>query len=917
MDEATAVGRRDFLAAAGGTAAAVGATGTGGATVDPDLAAKSGRVDAVVRLEAVSDTDSRGERGEVVRTLRDRASRTQQRVVDYVRDTPGMELRRRFWLANAVLVRVDTDRAAFADLAAIDGVDRVHRTGAGGGSRPAPKSTAANGPVSESRQADDGISYGLEMMNVPAVWDRFETRGEGARVAVIDTGVDAAHPDIDLAAWAEFDAEGERVDSDPHDPHGHGTGMSSLAVGGDASGTQIGVAPDAELIVARQSQDGIFASTIAALEWAVEKDADVVSMSFEFGPLEHEAIEPIANAIAAGTVVVPATVGSDYFFAPGSFYHALSVGAVDRDRDPFRDGNGGEILTERHWRSDLIPENWPDRYTVPDVVTAGYDVLTAVPDNEEFDGGHQRTNGYSNGPPHVAGVVALLRSLDPDLAPAEIQRLLTETAEQPGDPYEYPETNGDFGHGVVNAAAAAAELVGRNREVTGTVTDPGGEPVANAAVTAVTGDATRTDGQGRYSLSVPPGDAAVTASAVGYESVRRRVAPGAGRDLAFETERRPDVQRTARPPTVFEPGDTISMAFQVEHADNAGVFVRESPVALDASAVSVTIDGESAELGRPVRLADGTRTLRIEIAVADGTRGVLPLTVGVAAESERPGEPVTTRIELDTIHVHERPMLVAEGEDLQAALDSAAPGTFVKLAGDRWERQIEAVDASFPASRYDVPIFEESRDDEAALVLDRPITVAAEEGSDPTLVASGGSGERRFGVQITSHYVRFQGIEVVADGATAAVSVLDGDGVHLQDLDLSGADHGIFAQFTKSLTVQYNRIAAAATGVTLRDFSVNALVRENEIRDAERGVVLSGRVGDRLLDVDADVFGNSFENVATELDVEGTTTVRGEDGEERGIGSPPGDSTADLLLYAATAAALGVLLYPYGRRRFR
>jgi hypothetical protein len=543
------------------------------------------------------------------------------------------------------------------------------------------------------------------------------------------------------------------------------------------------------------------------------------------------------------------------------------------------------------------------------VVTAGVNVLAAVPDNDEFDGGHIRADGYSNGPPHVSGVVALLRSIDGDLPPGEIQRILRETAEQPGEPYEHPDPNGDFGHGIANAAAAAAEVRGRGREISGTVTDPDGDPVAGATVSAVTGATTRTDDEGRYALSVPEGEATITAESVGYEPVTRRVAPGEGVEIGFDSERRPDIRRAAQPPTHVTSGDSVTVELAIEHAEFATVFVGESPLLVSQSAASIRLNGDPVPVGEPVEVA-GTRTLRLELDTDEEARGIVPLTVSLA-DGER-----NASIDLDPIHVHARPLRVAGDEALGRAVDIATPGTTITLAGDRWELPIEPFESPLPESRFGNPVFDQTRDDEAGLVVDKRLTLAAAEGHDPTLVATGGSGDRTFGVQVTSHFATLRGIEVVAEGATAAVSVLDGDGVRLRDLTLSGAEHGVSAQFTKSLVVRGCRISAGDTGVALRDVSVNGLVRDTSITDADRGVFLSGRVGEQLFDVDATVAGNSFEAVGTDIDSEGTATIRGDDGEEQAVtGEPPGDSRLDLLLYAATAGAVGALFYPYGRRR--
>jgi hypothetical protein len=324
----------------------------------------------------------------------------------------------------------------------------------------------------------------------------------------------------------------------------------------------------------------------------------------------------------------------------------------------------------------------------------------------------------------------------------------------------------------------------------------------------------------------------------------------------------------------------------------------------------VTIDGDPATIGEPMEVSAETTRLRIELDVEEGARGVVPLSVSLA-DGER-----NASIDLDPIRVHERPMRVSGDEDLRAAVDVAVPETTVLLAGDRWELGVENVASPFADTRLANPIFEGTRDDRAGLLIDEPITLAAADGHDPTLAANGGSGERVFGVQVASHFATLDGIEVVAEDATAAVNVLDGDGVHLRNVGLSGAENGAYSQFTKSLVVSDCTISAGETGVALRDFSVNALVHDTTIRDADTGVFLSGRLGERLFDVDAEVTGTTFESVGTTIDTDGTATITGDGGETREVsGGPPEDSPLDLLLYAATTLAVGVLFYPYGRRR--
>jgi hypothetical protein len=427
----------------------------------------------------------------------------------------------------------------------------------------------------------------------------------------------------------------------------------------------------------------------------------------------------------------------------------------------------------------------------------------------------------------------------------------------------------------------------------------------------VTGDTARTDERGGYTLSVPDGEATVTAEALGYESLTREITPGEGRNVAFRSEVRPDIQRASRVPERVAPGDSVSLEFDVEHVRFATVFAGESPLLIDRSAVSLRLNGDPIRPEEPKNVA-GATTLRLELSVEEGARGIVPLTVSLSDEDRNTG------IDLDPIRVHERPLQVAADEDPQTAIDVAAPETTVALAADRWDLEMGGVDPPFSESQYRNPILEETRDDRAGLVVDKPLELAAADGHEPTLLVSGGeSGNRTFGVQIASHFATLEDVEVVTEGARAAVNVLSSDGVRLRNLTLSGATNGVYSQFTKSLAVSDSDVSATETGIALQDFSVNALIEANTIRNAETGVFLSGRIGDRLLEVDATVRENTFECVGTDVDGDGRARLGEGDGETELIGGePPEDSMFDLLLYAATAASIGVLFYPYGRRRW-
>ena len=100
--------------------------------------------------------------------------------------------------------------------------------------------------------------------------------GEGAIVAVLDTGVDPDHPDLKdkIAGFAEFDGNGRLVTdklADAYDSDAHGTHCAGIICGGDASGRWIGMAPKAKVLagLVLKGGSGTDAQILAGMEWAV------------------------------------------------------------------------------------------------------------------------------------------------------------------------------------------------------------------------------------------------------------------------------------------------------------------------------------------------------------------------------------------------------------------------------------------------------------------------------------------------------------------------------------------------------------------------------------------------------------------------------------------------------------------------
>ncbi|MFE5092941.1 S8 family serine peptidase [Streptomyces sp. NPDC056638] len=276
------------------------------------------------------------------------------------------------------------------------------------------------------------LDKSVPQIGAPTAWKAGYT-GKGVKIAVLDTGVDATHPDLQgqILGTKNFTAS-----PDTKDRVGHGTHVSSIAAGtGAKSGGKFkGVAPDAKLLEGKVLDDNGFgddAGILAGMEWAVAQGADIINLSLggndtpEVDPLEAavnklSADKGVLFAIAAGNEGDAAgTVGS-----PGSADAALTVGAVD-DKDQLADFSS---------RGPRIG----DGAIKPDVTAPGVDITAAAAPGSAIDQevgqnppGYLTISGTSMATPHVAGAAALLKQQHPEWKYAELKGALTAST-KPG-----------------------------------------------------------------------------------------------------------------------------------------------------------------------------------------------------------------------------------------------------------------------------------------------------------------------------------------------------------------------------------------------------------------------------------------------------------------------------------------------------
>jgi len=190
--------------------------------------------------------------------------------------------------------------------------------------------------------------YGIPMVGAPAVWSTGLTpghKGAGARVAVLDTGVDLSHEDLPVPVLHESFISGQTVD----DYNDHGTHCSGTVLALDNDLGVVGVAPEAGLMIGKvlgNGGSGPSSGVMAGAQWASDNGAHVISMSLGGGG-ESQAEADIYAAIVANDVLVVAAAGnanSDIPSFPGSYPAVVCVAAVDSNRNRASFSNFGATV---------------------------------------------------------------------------------------------------------------------------------------------------------------------------------------------------------------------------------------------------------------------------------------------------------------------------------------------------------------------------------------------------------------------------------------------------------------------------------------------------------------------------------------------------------------------------------------------
>lgn len=309
----------------------------------------------------------------------------------------------------------------------------------------------------EIKSLDTEYHWPLFEVGAPQAWNY--TQGDPEIVlAVIDSGIDFTHPDLENQSWVNLDEIPENgidddrngfiddiigwdfrgSDNNPSPGHPHGTFIAGIISGDDDNDLMVGIAPNIKLMAIRFLDDNnafsgddweMFAN---AINYSVENGAQIIQLSIEaFGTPPSEFYNTIKNAYDNGVTIVGVTGNyGDHVTYPGKYPEVIAVSATTEAREIADFSNQGE-------------EN--------EICAPGKDIYSIIPGSTSYATG----SGTSFASPLVSGTIALMLSLNRTLTPDTIRLILHESSTDLGELGK----DATFGYGLLNASAAVEKVL--------------------------------------------------------------------------------------------------------------------------------------------------------------------------------------------------------------------------------------------------------------------------------------------------------------------------------------------------------------------------------------------------------------------------------------------------------------------------
>jgi bacillopeptidase F len=423
-------------------------------TLGPELAARLAllqpdeEVDVLVSftdqldLKKFRTLKGREKRTSMNTALRIKAAQSQKMVARILRNAKGKNIRS-FWIINgmAATVRAGTVQ----EIVRQPGVSKVSLDG------------KLRLPVTEAFVPTSAAPWNIDITGAGELWQQGYD-GSGIVVAIVDTGVDPLHQDLQ-ARWrggsnSWYDPNGEHLT--PYDHDGHGTGVAGIILGGDAGGSAIGMAPGARWIGVKIFDDtgeASYSDIHLGFQWLLDPDndpqtndlPDLVNNSWGLNALVDQCItefQPDIQLLLASDIAVNFSAGNAgpapaTSISPANYPESFAVGGVDSTLNVTDfSSRGPSACTGAMYPQIVAP--------AVDIRTADLTFGGVFPDN------YAVVSGTSFAVPHITGAMALLKDASPWLNNDELRQIITLSAVDAGA----PGPDNDSGYGLLDMVAA-------------------------------------------------------------------------------------------------------------------------------------------------------------------------------------------------------------------------------------------------------------------------------------------------------------------------------------------------------------------------------------------------------------------------------------------------------------------------------
>lgn len=278
--------------------------------------------------------------------------------------------------------------------------------------------------------------WGNAYIGATTAWEAISFQQRQAVVAVIDTGVNANHPDLFGRVLQGYNAVNKGTNTD--DLNGHGTRVSGVIAATTNNNTGIaGVTGmfDVAILPIKVMNDAgtiYLSSVLNGIYYAISKNVDVINISLGSEQMSYAELEAINEAKDADVTVVAAAGnnGNSTLCYPASYQSVISVAS--------------------HTSSGSV-SSFSNRNEYVDIIAPGSNIRTT-----SASGGYSDSDGTSFSSPYVAGIVAMIKAVRPNKTYLEITEILTSTAVKPSGQTGRSNTHG---YGYANAAVALKQAL--------------------------------------------------------------------------------------------------------------------------------------------------------------------------------------------------------------------------------------------------------------------------------------------------------------------------------------------------------------------------------------------------------------------------------------------------------------------------